>query len=235
MPHRENFSRTDSKRLSYPATPCSFVLPCVNGIFVFHRLWCVACKCLAKPTCQQKEHKTTDFGQDVKEFDGWLVELKTDAHQGIEKVDHGQGYLKQKINQLQAKMEEGEGHRQKLLEIVAHCEEMKQLPPSTKATVFMRKNLRQSFADMKQQVKKAEMFVNRIIPAEDEQVTVKEDEVSCNFHFKYFHSCTAAYIIRQLLKLFALYLQVPSAVAAVVESVAVGSKKKKEPRSQLPA
>ena len=210
--------------------------------FVFYRLWCVACKCLAKPTCQQKEHKTTDFGQDVKEFDGWLVELKTDAHQGIGHVDQGQGNLGQQMKQLQAKMkvfemkmEEGEGHRQKLLEIVAHCEEMKQLPPSSKATVFMRKNLRQSFADMKQQVKKAEMFVNGIIPAEDEQVTVKEDEVSCNFHFKYFHSCTAAYIIRQLLKLFALYLQVPSAVAAVVESVAVGSKKKKEPRSQLPA
>ena len=39
--------------------------------------------------------------------------------------------------------------------------------------------------------------------------------------------CISAYIIRQLLKLFALYLQVPSAVAAVVESAAVRSKKKK--------
>ena len=38
--------------------------------------------------------------------------------------------------------------------------------------------------------------------------------------------CISAYIIRQLLKLFALYLQVPSAVAAVVESAAVRSKKK---------
>jgi len=82
--------------------------------FVFYRFWCVACKCLAKPTCQQKEHKTTDFGQDAKEFDDWLVELKTDAHQGIEKVDQGQGNLKQQMKQLQekikaveVKMEEG--------------------------------------------------------------------------------------------------------------------------------
>jgi len=47
----------------------------------------------------------------------------------------------------------------------------------------------------------------------------------CHFHFIcYFRSCT--YITRKLLKLLALY-QVPSAVAAVVESAAVGSKKKK--------
>ena len=129
----------------------------------------MACKCLAKPICQQKEHKTTDFGQDVKEFDNWLVELEAGAHQGIGNVDLGQGYLKQKINQLQAKMEEGEGHRQKLLEIVANCEEMKQLPPASKATVFMRKNLMQTITDMKQQVKKAEGFVSHIIPEAEEQ------------------------------------------------------------------
>ena len=137
----------------------------------------MACKCLAKPNCQQLKHKTTDFGQDVKEFDVWLVELKTGAHQGIEKVDHGQGHLEQKMKQLQTKMEEGEGHRQKLLEIVANCEEMKQLAPLSKATVFMRKNLMQTFSELKQQVKNAEGFANGVISAVTAQQVVKEEQV----------------------------------------------------------
>ena len=85
-----------------------------------------------------------------------MVELETDAHQGIEKVDQGQGHLGQEMQQLQGKMkavevkmEEGEGDRQKQLEIFANCEEMKQLPPANKTTLFMRNNLRQSIADMK--------------------------------------------------------------------------------------
>jgi len=102
-----------------------------------------------------------------------LVELETDAHQGIEKVGHGQGHLEQKMEQLQAKMEEGEGHRKKLLEIVANCEEMKQLPPTNKATVFMRKNLMQTITELK----KAEGFVNGVIPAVTVQQVVKDDEV----------------------------------------------------------
>ena len=103
----------------------------------------------------------------MEEFNGWLVEWETDAHQGIGNVDHGQGHLAQEKDQLMAKvkavevkMEEGEGLRQKLVEIVANCEKMKQLPPATKATVFMRKNLRQAIVDTKQEVKKAEEFVN---------------------------------------------------------------------------
>ena len=111
----------------------------------------------------------------MEEFNGWLVEWETDAHQGIGKVDHGQGHLKQEKEQLMAKlkavevkMEEGEGLRQKLVEILANCEKMKQLPSESKATVLMRKNLRQAIADTKQEVKKAEEFVNGlgiIVPA----------------------------------------------------------------------
>jgi len=104
----------------------------------------------------------TDFGKDVKQFDGWLVELETEAHQGIDKVDQGQGYLEQEKEQLiiklkavDMKMEEGQGLRKKLCEVVANCEEMKELPPATKATAFMRKNLRQEIADMKENVKKS--------------------------------------------------------------------------------
>ena len=56
-----------------------------------------------------------------------------------------------------------EGHRQKLIEIIADCEEMKLLPSATKASVlFMRKNLRQSMADTKQEVAKAVEFVKTI-------------------------------------------------------------------------
>ena len=109
----------------------------------------------------------TDFGKDVEEFNGWLVEWETDANQGIGKVDHGQGHLGQEKEQLivklkavEVKKEEGQRLRQKLVEIVANCEEVKQLPPESKATVFMRKNLRQTISDTKQEVQIADEFVN---------------------------------------------------------------------------
>ena len=120
------------------------------------------------------------------EFNDWLVEWETDANQGIGKVDHGQGHLVHEKEQLMAKlkavevkMEEGKGLRQKLVEIVANCEEMKQLPPESKATVFMRKNLRQAIADTKEEVQKAEEFVNGpgIITKEKKR---KNDEVLFN-------------------------------------------------------
>jgi hypothetical protein len=50
----------------------------------------------------------------------------------------------------------------KLVAIVANCEEMKQLPPWSKATVFMRKNLRQAIVDTKQEVEKVDESVNRL-------------------------------------------------------------------------
>ena len=127
----------------------------------------MTCKGLAKPTCHKQKHKLTDFGKDVEELNGWLVEWETDAYQGIGKVDHGQGHLKQEKDQLMAKvkavevkMEEGQGLRQKLVEILANCEKMKQLPPATKVTVFMRKNLRHAITDAKQEVDKVDAFVN---------------------------------------------------------------------------
>ena len=58
-------------------------------------LWCVTCKGLDEPTCHKEKHKMTDFGKDVEEFNDWLVEWETDAHQGIAKVDNGQGHLGQ--------------------------------------------------------------------------------------------------------------------------------------------
>ena len=150
-------------------------------------MWCVTCKGLAKPTCQDQNHKLTDFGKDVEEFNGWLVEWETDANQGIGRVDHGQGHLAQEKEQLmvklkavEVKMEEGERLRQKLVEIVAHCVELKQLPPESKATVFMRKNLRQAITDTKQEVLKAEEFVNGlgiIVPVVAEEKKLEKDEV----------------------------------------------------------
>ena len=114
-----------------------------------------------------ENHKTTNFGKDVEEFNGWLVEWETGTHQGIRNVDHGQGHLGQEKEQLmvklkavEVKMEEGERLLKKLREIMANCEEMKQLPPESKAAVFMRTNLRQAIADTKQEVKKAKEFVN---------------------------------------------------------------------------
>ena len=130
---------------------------------------------MAKPKCHEQKHKVTDFGKDVKEFDGWIVEMETGANQGIEEVGKGLGHLQEEKEQLEnklkavsEKMEVSEGHRQKLIEILADCEEMKLLPSATKASVFMRKNLRQSMADSKQEVAKAVEFVKTISIAQDE-------------------------------------------------------------------
>ena len=63
-------------------------------------MWCVTCKGLAEPTCHEQKHKMTDFGKDVEEFNDWLVELETDAHQGVGKLDQGQGHLENEKEQL---------------------------------------------------------------------------------------------------------------------------------------
>ena len=134
----------------------------------------------------------TDFGKDVKEFDGWIVEMETDANQGIEEVGKGLGHLQEEKEQLEnklkavsEKMEVSEGHRQKLVEILADCEEMKLLPSATKASVFMRKNLRQSMADTKQEVAKAVEFVKTIsfTPVEGEQKVEEKVEVIFSIYF----------------------------------------------------
>jgi len=36
---------------------------------------------VAKPTCHEQKHKTTDLAEDVEDFNDWLVEWETDAHQ----------------------------------------------------------------------------------------------------------------------------------------------------------
>ena len=155
---------------------------------------------MAKPKCHEQKHKVTDFGKDVKEFDGWIVEMETDANQGVEEVGKGLGHLQEekdqlenKLNAVNEKMEVSEGHRQKLIEIVADCEEMKLLPSETKASVFMRKNLRQSMADTKQEVAKAVEFVKTIsvTPVEGEQKV--EEKVEVIFSILFYLSSTRSY------------------------------------------
>ena len=126
----------------------------------------------------------TNFGKDVEEFNDWLVEWESDTHQGIGKVGQGQEHLEKEKEQLMAKVkavevkiEEGEGLLKKLRKILANGEKMKQLPAESKATVFMRKNLRQAIADTKQEVKKAEEFTKRACAIPEEEKAAKDDKV----------------------------------------------------------
>ena len=88
-----------------------------------------------------------------------------------------------KLKAVEVKIEEGQGLRQKLIAIVANCEKMKQLPPESKATVFMRTNLRQAIADTKEEVDKAKEFVDGIgiivpdVVAEEKELMMEKDEV----------------------------------------------------------
>ena len=54
-------------------------------LIIFNRLWCGTCKRLAKPKCHEEKHRVSDFVKDVNEFDGWIVEMETDANQGVGK------------------------------------------------------------------------------------------------------------------------------------------------------
>ena len=59
---------------------------------------------MTKPKCHEEKHKISDFGKDVKEFDGWLVEMETEANQGIGKVDKGFEHLQVEQEQLENKL-----------------------------------------------------------------------------------------------------------------------------------
>ena len=50
----------------------------MSSIEFNNRFWCSV---LGKPKCHEEKHKMTDFGKDVKEFDGWIVEMETNAKQ----------------------------------------------------------------------------------------------------------------------------------------------------------
>ena len=97
-------------------------------------------------------------------------------------VDHGQEHLEVEKEQLmvklkavEVKMEEDQGFHQNLVEIVANCEEIKQLSPATKATIFMLKNLQQAIADTKQVVQKDEEFLFDVPEVVEEKKLEKGD------------------------------------------------------------
>ena len=52
-----------------------------------------------------------------------------------------QDQLRSKLNAVEAQIEENQVAKEKLHLLITHCKEMKQLPPATKATVSVQKNL----------------------------------------------------------------------------------------------
>lgn len=124
-------------------------------------------------------HKMTDFVNDVKEFDGWLVDMEMEGNQGIGEVEKSCEHLQVKKelleNNLKAvdeQMKENQVFRGKILELIADCEGIKLLPPASKATVFMRKIVKQKMAHMKKTVG----FVKHISVSEG-QINNKTEEV----------------------------------------------------------
>lgn len=123
--------------------------------------WCLTCKGLAKSLCHQAKHKVTNFMKSVEEFDGWLGEAENGVNEANGKWDQGWQLLN-KFKAVDSLLEEFNKGKEKLYLMAATCEEMKLLPPSIKSSVFMRKNLRQTIADVKKEVQKAEEFLTRI-------------------------------------------------------------------------
>ena len=176
-------SRTGSE---FELFPCYCVIYLLIKYLFIGSSWCLTCKELTKLLCRQKKHKVTNFMKDVEEFDGWLDEAGNGVNEVNGKWEQGGKELlvkkekmkKHQLNKekLQVKMktfdsllEDMEKGKEKLRLISATCDEMKLLPPSTKTSVFMRKNLRQTIADVKKEKEKAEEFLKAISIQEMEQ------------------------------------------------------------------
>ena len=82
-----------------------------------------------------------------------------------------QDQLRSKLNAVEAQIEENQVAKEKLHLLITHCKEMKQLPPATKATVSVRKNLEKKLEEVKELGDAP--FLKRSIPPATSRLEVK--------------------------------------------------------------
>ena len=136
---------------------------------LFNRFWCETCDTFSKSSCNQEKHKIIDLiSKDVEEHDALVVQVENGAQEALDKRNEGEEPLAIEEEQLQAKLDavkaqikENKVHKEKLMEVVAKCKKMKQLPPARKATAFIRKNLEKTLEEVKEELKMANEFLKR--------------------------------------------------------------------------
>ena len=75
-----------------------------------------------------------------------------------------QTQLRTRLIAVEALIEENQVAKEKLRSLVAHCQEIKQLPPGSKATVSIRRNLEKRLKEVREEIQLADQFLNRMIP-----------------------------------------------------------------------
>ena len=104
-----------------------------------------------------------------------VVEVKSRAQEAIGKREEGekplvveQDHLRTRLIVVEAQIEKNQVAKGKLIKlklvVVVHFKGMQLLPPVSKTTEFMRKNLEKKLKEVKEEVQLAEQFLRRIIP-----------------------------------------------------------------------
>ena len=65
------------------------------------------------------------------------------------------------MDAVKAQVKENKVRKEKLMAVIANCQQMKQLPPARKATAFIRKNLEKNLKEVKEELKLANDFLIR--------------------------------------------------------------------------
>ena len=115
----------------------------------------------------------------MEECDILVVQVKNGAQKAIGKREDGerplvveQNQLRTRLNAVEAQIEENQVAKEKLMAVIADCNEIKQLPAASKATVSVRKNLEKKLKEVKKEVQLADQFLKRTTPAAVDQPQV---------------------------------------------------------------
>ena len=134
---------------------------------LFNRFWCENCDTFPKPLCNQEKHTITDLiSKDVEEHDTLVVQVESGAQEALDRRNRGEEPLVVELDQLKVKWDAimaqvnvNRVHKEKLMAIIANCEKMKQLPPSSKAAVSIRQNLQETLKEVEVEGKLADDFL----------------------------------------------------------------------------
>ena len=94
--------------------------------------------------------------------------MESGAQEALDKRNEGEEPLVIERDQLQAKLdavvaqiEENRVHKEKLMAIITNCQKMKELPPSSKVAVFIRKTLEENLKEAMEEGKLADNFLKQ--------------------------------------------------------------------------
>ena len=136
-----------------------------------------------------------DFlSKDVEEHDTLVVQVESGAQEALDKRIKGEeplvierDQLRTKLDAVVAQIEENQIAKEKLMAVIATCQEMKQLLPERKGSSFIRENLKQTLKEVKEEVKMADSFLKRTTSKAEAQ---QDEVIFIQLHSILLHSIT---------------------------------------------